>query len=119
MSNIGSMVSNHGAVVGGGYASGGDVYQRAAQTESAIRQTEVEGEFRRLEKSLEVLGMVAEELGARLAPVRRQTGQAIGKGDPTPPEPILCQMADVIRSRTKSVERITAGLQTALGELEI
>lgn len=86
--------------------------------ETAVRQTEVEGEMSRLAKAVEILGMTADNLTQRLQPVRRPTGVA-GNKEPIAPEPVLCDLAATIRTRRQSVESITSGLQQALNELEL
>lgn len=114
---------------GAGYIGGAAAsqYQTAAAAAAASqyqadvkRQTEVSAEMAHLSRAVDMLGNVFAELADRLAPVRRQTGgQAVGKGETPPPEPMLCQMADAIRSVRKQVEQQQGLLHVALNELEL
>jgi hypothetical protein len=75
--------------------------------------------MKRLANMVDELGMVVEQLAARLNPIRRSVGSQIGKGEPQAPEPVLCEMAAVLRNQRATVERHVAMLRTAMHELEI
>lgn len=91
----------------------------AGLSQTAQRQPEVRGEIDRLEKAVEVLGMTADTLAARLDPVRSQTGNAVSGKDPSAPEPVLCGVAGAIRSQRQRIEAAQNLLARAINELEI
>ena len=90
----------------------------AAMPQIANRQREVDAEMALLESAVDTLGLTVEELTGRLSPVlnRCPTDQNACTGEPAP---VLCLLADAIRSQRQRVEVARDMLRRALSELEL
>lgn len=83
------------------------------------RQSEITEEMNHLSRVVDHLGMTINQITDRLKPVRRQAGNTNAKEQSSPPEPVLCMVADSIRAQRKLVEMYRVSLQAALNELEV
>lgn len=113
-----------GQIMGQGAALGRSYPTMAAEgyvgQETAARQPEVVAEMERLQKAVDMLAMTTETLTTRLNPVRSQVGNTLAReGANGAPEPVLCGMADALRSQRRQLEGIQSSIQLALNELEI
>lgn len=94
---------------------------RAMQTvtQAAPADLEIPSQTNQLEQAIAALAASADELCSRLAPIRRQTGGAIGSEKPNAPEPLLCPMANVLREARRRVDGVAQQLSAVRSELEV
>jgi hypothetical protein len=104
----------------GGSATGGTLGSIGGYAEPmTARKPEVEAEMDRLAAAVESLAKISESLRVRLEPIRRKTGAGVESNQTSPPQPVQCTLASVIRDHRDAIELYTALLSSVLSELEI